>query len=165
MNVRRIVSLALLLSTSTGPAWAEDHPHASASATPAAASQSIPLDAAARSGLPRETAEFSAHGQRHACEGVALIAILRQAGAMSTEPLRGIDLARRVEAVARDGYRVTFSLAELDPSLGNRRVLLADRCDGQALSATDGPLRLVVPEDARPARSLRQLDTLTVLSP
>lgn len=165
MNVRRIVSLALLLSMSSTATWAEDHPHASASDSPAPASRSIPLDATARDGLPREKAEFNAHGQRHACEGVALIAVLRRAGAMSAEPLRGADLAHRVEAVARDGYRVTFSLAELDPSLGNRRVLLADRCDGQALSPADGPLRLVVPEDARPARSLRQLDTLTVLSP
>lgn len=165
MNVRRFVSLALLLSAPSAPAWADDHPRASVSAASAPASQSIPLDGNAFNGLPRETAGFTAHGKRHSCEGVALIAVLRQAGAMPSEPLRGADLARRVEAVARDGYRVTFSLAELDPSLGNRRVLLADHCDGEVLPATEGPLRLVVPEDARPARSLRQLETLTVLSP
>lgn len=165
MNVRCIAPLALLLSAGSVSAWAIDHPHPPPAPTPSPARQVIALDAAMRSDLPRETAEFTAHGDRHACEGVALIALLRRAGAMSAEPLRGADLARRVEAVARDGYRVTFSLAELDPSLGNRRVLLADRCDGEVLSATDGPLRLVVPEDARPARSLRQLETLTVLSP
>ncbi len=165
MNVRCIVPLALLLSTGSAFTWAGDHPHASATPAPSPARQAIALDAATRSDLPRETAGFTAHGMHHSCEGVALIAVLRHAGAMSAEPLRGADLARRVEAVARDGYRVTFSLAELDPSLGNRRVLLADRCDGRPLSDADGPLRLVVPEDARPARSLRQLETLTVLSP
>ena len=49
---------------------------------------------------------------------------------MPVDPLRGgAQLGRRVEVVARDGYRVTFSLGELDPSLGNTQVFLVDQCD------------------------------------
>lgn len=166
MNVRRslVFPATFLFLLATG-AMAVDHPDVGAHAPPPPSRVGIPLDAAARAGLPREAAAFTAHGKTRTCEGVALAALLRHVGAMPSEPLRGPDLARRVEAVGRDGYRVTFSLAELDSSLGNRRVLLADRCDDQALTAEEGPLRLVVPEDARPARSLRQLQTLTVLSP
>lgn len=66
---------------------------------------------------------------------------------------------------ARDGDRVVFSLAELDATLGHRAVLLVDRCDNTALSVEDGPLRLIVPQDSRPARWIRQVQTLTVHSP
>lgn len=65
-------------------------------------------------------------------------------------------------AEARDGYRVLFSLAELAPSLGNQRVLLVDRVDGEALSAEDGPWRLVMPGEAHPTRWARQVVTLRV---
>ena len=70
-----------------------------------------------------------------------------------------------MEAGARDGYRVVFSLGELDPATGGRRVFVVDRCDGKPLDADVGPLRLLVPEDARPARWVRQLQSITVSAP
>jgi hypothetical protein len=75
----------------------------------------------------------------------------------------GGNFARVVSVGARDGYRVAFALAELDPSLGNRTVVLADRCNGAPLSAEDGPWRLVVPGESRPARWIRQVDSIRVL--
>lgn len=149
-----------------GPALAQ-HTHAPAAPMPApAASIDVPLDAAALGGLTRSRVTASAHGQALDCNGVALIDLLRKAGAMPAEPLRGgMQLGRRVEVLARDGYRVTFSLGELDPSLGNRQVFLVDQCDGKPLAADSGPLRLIVPEDSRPARGIRQIERITVLSP
>jgi hypothetical protein len=44
-----------------------------------------------------------------------------------------------------DGYRAVFSLAELDPELTDRIVLLADTKDGQPLPPREGPLRIIVP--------------------
>jgi hypothetical protein len=41
-------------------------------------------------------------------------------------------------------------------------VYLVDRCDGKALDDHDGPLRLLVPDDGRPARGARQVDTIRV---
>jgi hypothetical protein len=43
-----------------------------------------------------------------------------------------------------------------------RVVLLADRRDGKTLSATEGPLRVVVPDEKRQGRWVRQVITLTV---
>lgn len=123
---------------------------------------SIPLDAATLSSLPRETVEATAHGHALACEGVSLVALLRRAGAMPDGELRGAQLARFVRADARDGYRVVFSLGELDPATGARRVFVVDRCDGQPLDDGIGPLRLLVPDDARPARWVRQLQSIAV---
>jgi hypothetical protein len=123
---------------------------------------SIPLDAATLSALPRETVDADSHGHALTCEGVALVALLRHAGAMPMTELRGTQLARVVEADARDGYRVVFSLAELDPATAGRRVFVVDRCNGKPLDDSLGPLRLLVPDDLRPARWVRQLESITI---
>jgi len=124
----------------------------------------VPLDAETLAKLPRESVKASAHGQDLNCEGVALAGLLRATGAMPADPLRGPQLARYLLVTARDDYRAVYSLAELDPSLTDRRVLLVDRCDGKPLEADDGPLRLIAPSDARPARWVRQVKSLTVVT-
>lgn len=167
MSLIRLARSALLPLALLSAAASAQH-HAAADGNPPAANPArveIPLADGAWQRLPRERVQASAHGQSLDCSGVALLAVLRQAGAMPDEALRGAQLARRVEVSARDGYRVTFSLAELDPTLGNRRVFLVDQCGGKALDQDSGPLRLIVPDDARPARGIRQIEQIVVLSP
>jgi hypothetical protein len=67
-----------------------------------------------------------------------------------------------VVAEATDGYRVVFSVGELDADFGNQQVLIADKQDGQPLSSQEGPLRLVVTGDKRQARWVRMLTALTI---
>lgn len=137
---------------------------ASVQAKEAAANTRVALDAATLAALPRQPVEASAHGQSLHCEGVDLVALLRKSGAMPADPLRGgAQLARIVRVDARDGYRAVFSLAELDPTLGNARVFVVDRCDGKPLDDKSGPLRLVAPAESRPARWVRQLQSITVV--
>lgn len=136
---------------------------ASTHAREPAGSVAVPLDPATLAALPRQPVEASAHGQALHCEGVELLALLRKAGAMPVEPLHGAQLARVVRVEARDGYRAAFSLAELDPTLGNAKVFLVDRCDGKPLDDKSGPLRLVAPTESRPARWVRQVRAITVL--
>ncbi len=52
----------------------------------------------------------------------------------------------------RDGYTAAFSLAELSPDLGGRAAWLALDEDGKPLAEDDGPVQLLVPGDAKPAR-------------
>jgi molybdopterin-dependent oxidoreductase-like protein protein len=138
--------------------------HAAPPAAPLLASPVVvPLDANTLASLPREPVTATAHNQTLHCDGIPLLALLRAAGAMPAEPLRGAQLTRYVQVNARDGYRALFALAELDPTLGNRKVFLTDRCDGKPLPEDDGPLRLVVPEEARPARWVRQVASITVI--
>ena len=63
---------------------------------------------------------------------------------------------------ATDGYRVLFSLAELDPGFTDRVVILADRVSGQPLPASEGPYRLIVPGEKRPARWAGQVTRITL---
>lgn len=122
----------------------------------------IAVDAESIATLPRQEVSGTLHDTPMRCEGVPLVALLRKTGLMPDGPLRGRELARSLHVQARDGYVVAFSLAELDPHTGNRAVFVADRCDGEPLGEADGPLRLVVPDDLRGARWVRQMESIAL---
>lgn len=113
----------------------------------------VTLDETALAAMPRTTVQAGAHGDApSAWEGVALVEILRAEGAPLGKALRGDALADYVRVTATDGYQVVFGLGELDADLGAAKVVLVDRHEGKPLDEKDGPLRLVVPGDQRPAR-------------
>ena len=68
-----------------------------------------------------------------------------------------------VRVSASDHYQVVFSLAELDRMLGNEQVILVDTQDGHPITK-DGPYRIVVPDDKRPARWIRNVATIEVIN-
>lgn len=113
--------------------------------------------------MPHVPVTLVAHGATTRCEGVPLTALLAKAGLPAGEALRGKALSLAVVAIATDGYAVPFTLGELDPALGNAGAVIADRCDGKPLDAKVGPLRLIVPGEARPARSERQVERILVV--
>lgn len=125
----------------------------------------LTLDAKALATMPQVNASRSDHGKTVQCTGVPLAALLARAGVPSGEALRGPALASGLIVVGRDGYRVLFSLGELDGSLGKAEAVLATRCQGQDLDAATGPLRLIVAGDLRPARSVRQVTRLVLVRP
>jgi DMSO/TMAO reductase YedYZ molybdopterin-dependent catalytic subunit len=96
-------------------------------------------------------------------EGVLLQDLLAKAGVPQGEQLRGASMATYVIAEAADGYRVVFSLAELDSGILESEVMVADTVDGAPLSAQQGPFRLVAPHEKRPARWVRMLKAITVV--
>jgi DMSO/TMAO reductase YedYZ molybdopterin-dependent catalytic subunit len=112
--------------------------------------------------LPRRSLRASEHGKEALFEGVSLFDALKLAGVPSGENLRGRQLAKYVLVEAADGYQVIFSLAELDTAMTDREVLLADRRDGSPLRPEEGPLRIVVAGEKRPARWVRQVRELKV---
>ena len=147
------------------PAPVPDAPARGHASEPIAPSPlAVPLDPATLSALPRQRVRASAHGTALDCEGVALAALLRRAGAMPDGKLPGALLSRYVLVQARDGYRVLFALAELDPATGGREAYVVDRCNGSPLDTNDGPLRLIAPGDRRPARWVRQVEAITVIA-
>lgn len=78
-------------------------------------------------------------------------------GAPQGQALRGPALADVLIVTAQDGYRVALSLAGVDPAISPQRTIIADRKAGQPLDPHEGPFRLVVEGDKRPARSARQV--------
>jgi hypothetical protein len=123
----------------------------------AAATIAVPFDLPTRAALPAATATLTAHGTSQQCSGVWLRDLVAKAGVPSGEAVKGPALTMTVTAEAADGYRVVFSLGELDAKLGKAAILVADRCDGKPLPDGDGPVRLVAQGEARGARSVKQL--------
>lgn len=121
----------------------------------------VTLDAARLAALPREAVKAQTHGKPVEVSAVDLREVLRAAGIEPPQQIHGTALRQVLVAGARDGYAAAFAWAELDPALGGRRVFLVQ--DG--LKAEEGPLRLLVPADARPARWVRQLDSLRLVAP
>jgi hypothetical protein len=114
--------------------------------------------------MPRTRVSLSIHGTNHVFDGVALTRLLASIGAPTGESLRGPALANIVIVSARDGYKVVLSLAETDPGVRASAIILADRVDGAPIDARDGPFRLVVENDLRPARSARMVERIEVRS-
>jgi DMSO/TMAO reductase YedYZ molybdopterin-dependent catalytic subunit len=116
--------------------------------------------------MPRKTLSvMNPHDQKkETYEGVLLEDLLQRAGVAHGEHLRGAAMATYVIAEADDGYRVVFSLAELDSGIVDSEVIVADTMDGAPLAAKQGPFRLVAPHEKRPARWVRMLKSITVIT-
>jgi hypothetical protein len=141
------------------------HQHASTPQPPVLPSPlSIPLDADTLATLPRETVSAVLNDRTLHCEGIPLVSLLRSADALPAQPIAGEALSRYVLVTARDGHRVLYSLAELEPSLGNHAVFLVDRCEGGPLDDEDGPLRLIAPHEFSDARWVRRVRWITVVT-
>ena len=103
------------------------------------------------------------HDQTHDYGGVALDSLLASVGVDVSRPLQGRDLSAAIRVTAADGYQVVLALSEIDPATRAGAVIVADRDGGQPLPAAEGPYRLVVVDDIRPARSARQVQRIEVL--
>ena len=120
----------------------------------------VQIDGALLAGLPEAKATLEAHGKKQVCEGPKLASVLGRLGVPQGEKLRGPALAQVIIVRAHDGYEVAFSLGELDPMLGNSQAIIATTCDGHALAMGEGPYRLIVPGEQRPARSVRMASSV-----
>jgi hypothetical protein len=94
--------------------------------------------------------------------GVPLMDLLGKLGVPHGTDLHGKALTDYVIATGSDGYRSVIALAEIDPEFHPGQVIVADAMDGKPLDAKTGPFRLVVTEDKRPARSVRNLISIEV---
>jgi hypothetical protein len=54
-------------------------------------------------------------------------------------------------------------MRSIDPTIADSGIIIADKREGQPLAANEGPLRIIVPHDKRPARSLKMLQEIDVV--
>ena len=103
-------------------------------------------------------------GKEMVYSGTPLLEALKAGGLVFDSGMAGLRDAVKMTVIveAADGYKAAFSMAELDPELTDRAILLADIRDGQPLPLGEGPFRIIVPGEKRPARWVRQVKSLTV---
>jgi DMSO/TMAO reductase YedYZ molybdopterin-dependent catalytic subunit len=102
------------------------------------------------------------HGPLNAAfAGPLLWTVLRAAHAV--DPAAPKSAVRSyVLVTGSDGYSAVIALGEIAPAFEDKRVILAETMNGKPLGA--GHLRVVVPEDARGGRSVRDVVSITVLT-
>ena len=162
------VSLALLALLSATSASAAPAP------TVLAVSGDLPrigaLSMAELEALGPTSSTWTAHGEKHEVQGVALEKVLSHFG-FDPGPM-GKDVPRRekrrgwrmvVIASAPDGFQAVLSCAEIFESMGATRALVIWKIDGKPLPADRGPLRLAVLTDKEPSRSIYDLRTVRVM--
>jgi hypothetical protein len=166
-----LVSLSLIVGTGTArpEAGQESKAKPPAPGTPSAlkvedeTGKEVTLSPEALAKLPRQSVKVKDRRANPATyEGVALGEVLRSAGITLGKDLRGPLLANCLLVEAGDGYRVVFALPEVDPDMTGKVVLLADRKDGRPLNAEEGPYRMVVPDEKRNTRWVKQVSRISV---
>lgn len=93
-------------------------------------------------------------------EGPLLWSILEARG-IGDAPGHNAQLKHALIVEGRDGYRILFSVGEIDPDFGNASIQLATEKDGKALPGAEG-YRLIVPGDKRGARYVRDVVRIDV---
>jgi hypothetical protein len=115
-------------------------------------------------GLPHVKVTASEHSSGPVnFEGVTLKSVLEKAGVSFGESMRGKRLSSCLLVEATDGYRAIIALPELDPAFTDKQTLLAFLRDGKPLGEKEGPYRIVIPDEKRMARWVRQVTTLKIV--
>ena len=97
-------------------------------------------------------------------EGVTVKSVLEKAGISFGEGMKGKRLANCLLVEAADGYRAVIALPELDPAFTDKQTVLAFLRDVKPLSEKEGPYRIIIPDEKRMARWVRQVTTLKIVA-
>ena len=113
--------------------------------------------------LPRREIKGKTHdGVEAMFAGVELHEVLKLAGVKYGKEAKGSYLNSFLVVEVADNYLVVFAMSELEADLTDKVILLADTRDGKPLSKEEGSLRLVVPDEKKQARWVRQVIILRV---
>lgn len=123
------------------------------------------VGAADLAALPHKSVTvFNAHSKvNETYSGVPLSDLLTKVQVPQGEQVKGALFMTGVIAEGTDGYKVLYSLAEVDPTIHTGEVIVADSLDGRKLDK-DGAFKLVSTEEKRPARWVRNLKSIDVVS-
>ena len=94
-------------------------------------------------------------GAQETYSGVPLIELLEKVGAPTA--VKGKALSDYIVATGSDNYHAVLSLAEVEPGFHPGQVLVADTLNGKPLDAKEGPLKVIVEQDQKPARWVHNL--------
>ena len=112
--------------------------------------------------LPHVKVTTSASGTSLTFEGASLKAVLERGGVEFGQSMKGKRLASCLLVEAADGYRVVIALPEIDEAFTAKQFVLAFLKDGKPLDDKEGPYRIVIPDEKRMARWVRQVMALKI---
>lgn len=126
--------------------------------------KTLDLKAADFAKLIRREIKGKGHDEKDSIySGYNLSDVLLAANAkLGTGEMRGKQLSAYVLVEAADGYKVTFAIAEVAPEFTDKIVLIADTRDGKSLGEKEGAWQIIVPDEKKHGRWVRQVVSLKV---
>jgi hypothetical protein len=125
--------------------------------------QPLSLSEADLATLPRSTLTVSDRDdQKNTYEGVSVQSILTKAGMAFGQSMRGPRLRDFILAESPEKYGVVFAIAEISDEFSDRKIIVADKVNGAPIAGRDGPLRVIVSDEKKHARWVRNVNSLTV---
>jgi len=112
--------------------------------------------------LPQQTIKANDHGAPVTFQGVLLADVLAKVETPTGELFSKYEASYYLIAEGQDGYKAVFSFAEVDPSFSDRRIYIVIQRNGLPLSPKDGPFQVIVPDEKRNSRWVRQLKELRI---
>jgi hypothetical protein len=94
------------------------------------------------------------YGDKATFTGPVIGDFLAEVGAPSDVRLHGPPVNQIVVVTGQDGFTTVLSLAETEKSFRDQPIILADQENGKPLDARQGPYRLVIGGELKPARSV-----------
>jgi len=94
------------------------------------------------------------YGAKATYSGALVSDILATIGAPSDKRLHGAPVNQILIVTGSDGFTTVLALAEVEKSFKTQPVILADEENGKALPAKEGPFRLIIGGELKPARSV-----------
>jgi hypothetical protein len=104
-------------------------------------------------GMQRATVT-TPYGVKATYSGPLIGELLAEVGAPSDKRLHGAPVNQIIIVTGQDGFTTVLSLAETEKSFRDQPVILADTENGKPLDDKNGPFRLVIGGERKPARSV-----------
>jgi hypothetical protein len=121
--------------------------------------RSITANATDLAAMPRTTLKVASRGRDVVYEGVSMRELLTRVGV----PVGDGNLAQvGVVVTGADGDQLDFRVSQLDPAFTSRVAVLADRKNGAPLAGNEAPFQLVLSEDERGGRWMRQVVSIEI---
>ena len=115
--------------------------------------------------------EYTGHDGKHTSSVVPLTALLK-AGGVETALKPGVkntpanekhaELHLVITVEGKDGFYTVLSMAELMSDIGDRHAYLALDVDGKPWKDADQPMKLILSDDAKPARWVHGVQKITI---
>ena len=99
-------------------------------------------------------------GEHHTYAGAPIGDLLALVGAPSEAGLHGAALDQIVLVTGSDHFLGVMAIAEAATGFTGQSAIIADEVDGKPLDAKEGPYRLIIGGDLKPARSVRMVTTI-----
>jgi hypothetical protein len=112
----------------------------------------------------RREVKATGHDEKESTySGFSLSEILLAAGAkIGKDELKGKELAAYLVVEASDGYKATFSIAEISADFTDKVILLSDMRDGKPFDAKTGVWQIIVLGEKKHGRWVRQVAALKI---